>query len=503
MTIPHPSQSTVTGLDLAIAGLYLVISVVAGVSFAGKQKDLKTFLLAGNRMHSVMIGISVVAALFSGISFLGAPSETFHHNLIILWSVAASFVATPITSKIFLPIFFRLKLYTAYQYLELRFDRRLRYVASASFISRVFLWLSLALYAPSLVISEMLGIPLWSAVILTGVCTTAYTAAGGMKAVIYTDVIQFCVLLLGIIWILVIALHDIPGGLVGAWQIAEAGGKTRIIDLSFSLHTRMTVWGAFFGGLAVNLSALVTDQILVQRYMTAASLKESQRALWIKLALVVPVVGLFYFAGLTLYGAYQMHPELAATLTSSDRLLPNFVVHRLASPIPGLFVAAILAASMSTISSGLNALTTAALMDFLYIKNAATGTPAVEKIRVRTARRCSALFGVIVTLLALWIGNLGTIVEATIKIGGYFGGPLLGVYLLAAFSRRANARGTLLGALIGFVAVLGIGWFTEVSFMWFSLMAATISYLAGDAISRLFPHPTADQLRLTYAGHLT
>src|SRR5687768_18463749 len=123
-------------LDLGVAAVYLLVSVLLGAAFSGKQRDLRTFLLAGGQMNSILVATSIVAALFSGISFLAAPSESFHHNLVILWATVAYFISTPITVRVFIPLFFRIRLYTAYQYLENRFDRRMRRIASASFMIR-------------------------------------------------------------------------------------------------------------------------------------------------------------------------------------------------------------------------------------------------------------------------------------------------------------------------------------------------------------------------------
>jgi len=492
--------STVTWIDLATFGLYILATLAFGMWVGGRQKDLKTYLLAGHQMHWSIIAISVLAALFSGISFLGAPAESYNHNLIYLWVLAAYFIATPITTLVFLPFFFRLNFYTAYEYLEHRFDLRLRRLSSASFIFRVSLWLALALYAPALVISEMMGVPLWLSIIVTGLVTTLYTTIGGMRAVIYTDVIQFCVLLAGIISIFFVALQKIPGGLVTAWQIAETDGHTKLMDLSLSPDVRMTFWGALIGGAALNLVQLVTDQVSVQRYLTATNLKESQRALWFKLLLTVPLISIFYLTGLVLYSFYQTHPEMAATLTSPDRLLPNFVGHQIPSPIPGLLVAAILSATMSVVSSGINSLTTATLIDFLYTTKTVADSARAETTRVRVARVWTIFFGIIVTLLGLIVSRLGTLIESAAKIGGLFGGPLLGIFFLGVLSRRANAKGTLIGAVVGFASVLGIAFFTSVSFMWYALLGSVITYVLGELASLFFAPPNAVQKEFTLLG---
>lgn len=500
LLLASSAERTVTWLDYATFGVYITATLAVGLCVGGKQKDLKMYLLAGHQMHWAVIAISVLAALFSGISFLGAPAESFNHNLVYIWVLLAYFVATPITTLIFLPFFYRLNFYTAYEYLEHRFSLGLRRLSSAAFILRVCLWLAVALYAPSLVIAEMTGIPLYMSIIFTGACTTLYTAVGGMRAVIYTDVMQFCVLLTGIISIFLVAVYKTPGGLDAAWHIAQAGGRTTMMDWSLSPTARMTVWGAFIGGAALNLVQLVTDQVSVQRYLTATSLKESQRALWFKLFLTVPLISIFYLTGLVLYSFYQTHPEMLATLAGADRILPHFVGRQIASPVPGLLVAAILAATMSTASSGINSLTTATLIDFLYTKNKEAGSAAGETGRVRVARIWTLFYGGVATALALVVSKLGTLIESSVKIAGFFGGPLLGIFFLGVLSTRANASGTLIGAIAGFAAIVATWWCTEVSFMWYALLGALVTYAVGEGASRLFPSPNAMQHSFTMAG---
>src|SRR5262249_23469358 len=150
-----------------------------------------SYLLADQDVHWVIVAISVLAALFSGISYLGAPAETYFNDLAYLWVVVSFFIATPVTTLVFLPFFRRLNLYTAYEYLERRFDRRLRWLASGLFLVRVTLYLALAIYAPALAISEITGWALAPSVLLTGLAATLYTTLGGMKAVIWTDSLQF------------------------------------------------------------------------------------------------------------------------------------------------------------------------------------------------------------------------------------------------------------------------------------------------------------------------
>jgi Na+/proline symporter len=251
--------------------------------------------------------------------------------------------------------------------------------------------------------------------------------------------------------------------------------------------------------VALNLVQLVTDQISVQRYMTATSLREGQRALWFKLILTLPVISVFYLTGLVLFSFYQTHPEVAATLTSADRLLPNFVANQVPTPIPGLLVAAILSATMSVVSSGINSLTTATMMDFASTRKQ-DGPAVAEAGKVRVARGWTILYGVLVTLLGLVVSRLGSLIEAAAKIGGFFGGPLLGIFFLGVLSRRANPNGTLIGTAVGFAAVVGVGFCTQTSFMWYALIGCVVTYGVGEMASRFFPAPDEKQISFSLAG---
>jgi sodium-coupled monocarboxylate transporter 8/12 len=504
-------------LDFGVFVAYMLLLVGVGLYFTRQQKNLKSYLLADQDIHWIIVAISVLAALFSGISYLGAPAESFFFDLTYLWVVASFFIATPITTLVFLPFFRNLNLYTAYEYLERRFDRRLRWIASGLFITRVSCYLGLVIAAPAMAIVQITGWDFWVAVLVTGLAATLYTSLGGMKAVIWTDSIQFLVLCGGIVLILVYAAAEVPGGFIGAWQLAAADGKTRFVHLDLDPTVRLTVWGALLGGACNNLVQMVTDQISVQRYLTAKSLRECQRALWFKLWVTLPLVGLFYLTGTVLYGYYRALPERVPELRSAhvvprlaqpettagaegipnDRILPYFVVQHLPSPLPGLLIAAVFGATMAVVSAGINSLATATLMDFGIL----LGPQGTERYHLRQARFLSGFFGILATGLALLMSRLGTLVEATNTIMGLFGGPLLGVFLLGVLSRRANGTGVLLGALAGAGAGVlatfsGKIFNYNLSFMWIAFCAAAVTYCLGWSLSLFFaaPAPRAQSL---------
>jgi sodium-coupled monocarboxylate transporter 8/12 len=474
-----------TWLDYTIFAVYLLASVGIGVAFTKGQHDIKDYFLAGRTMGSVIVAISVLAALFSGISYLGAPSEVYVNGIGYMLIVFALFIATPVTAEVFLPFFYRMKFFTAYQYLEERFSVGIRTLASALFISRVVLWLSLATYAPALALEQVTGLPLWFSILVTGVLTTVYTTLGGMAAVIWTDVMQFLVLFGGQIVIVGVALSHIPGGIAGVHEICSNAGK---LTLNFSLDPtiRITVWAVLLGGACHSLVQLATDQVSVQRYMTATSHKVARRSLWLKLALSLPTSLLFYSTGLVLFAFYSMYgdPIAAGRIAKGDQILPYFVITQLPMGLPGLLISAIYAASMSTISAGINSLTTATLVDFY---KRLWRPDATEQQQFRIAHWLTIGYGTLVLALAFVVGKLGTLVEAPVKAFGLIGGPLLGLFLLGMLVKRANSKGAIIGWAAGVLTVMPIALYTQVSFLWYPFTGAWMTFVVGWLASLAWP----------------
>lgn len=478
-------------LDYAIFGAYLLASVLIGVLFVREQRSVKDYFLAGRSMGYVVVAISVLAALFSGISYLGAPAEVYANGMAFMLFGLSFLIATPVTNLLFVPVFKHARIYTAYQYLEERFSVPVRLLSSALFIIRVLLWLALATYAPALALEQVTGLPLWFTILCTGVVTTIYTTLGGMKAVIWTDVMQFLVLFGGQVIILFIAAAHVPGGWCGVYDLGREGHK---FDLSFSLDpsVRVTLWALLLGGAAINLVQMATDQVSVQRYLTATSLKEAQRSLWLKLWLLVPVFLVFYTTGIVLWAFYQVKgdPLAAGHIAKADQILPYFVINELPTGLPGLLIAAIYAASMSTTSAGINALTTATLVDF-HQRLWRRSTNA-EEIRLSLARWLTLGYGVLVIGLAFVVEKLGPLLEASNKAIGLVGGPLLGLFLLGLLVKRANSIGAVAGWLAGVVTLVPICFHTRTSFLWYGVVGCAVTVLVGWLASLLVPPRISD-----------
>jgi SSS family transporter len=447
-------------LDYTIFIAYLAGLVSVGVFFVKEQKNVKDYFLAGRSMGYIMIAISVLAALFSGISYLGAPGEVYRYGLWFMLFFLSFFIATPVTNLLFMPYFYNSRFYTAYQFLEERFSMPVRLLCSALFIIRVLLWLALVTYAPALALNQVTGMPLWFTILCTGVLTTIYTTLGGMKAVIWTDFIQFFVLLGGQFIILIVAITHTPGGLPGAIEIGRAYGKFEL-SLSPDLKTRVTLWGLLFGGAVINLVQMATDQVSVQRYMTATSIKEARRSLWFKLGMLAPVFLVFYGTGLVIFAFYHtpgaVDPLANGLISKPDQILPYFVVNELKWGLPGLLIAAIFGATMSATSSGINALTTATLVDFhqrFWHKSS-----DAEGVKLSLARALTLVYGALVIILAFVVGKLGSLLEVSNTFIGMVGGPLLGIFFLGILVKRANTPGAVIGWLAGVLALVPICFF--------------------------------------------
>lgn len=484
-----------TFLDYAFFGAYLIASVLIGVLFVKEQRTMKDFFLAGRSMGSVVVAISVMAALFSGISYLGGPAEVYQNGMAFGWILFSFFIATPLTTIFLLPFFYRARFITAYQYLEERFSLPVRLLASGLFILRVLLWLAAATYAPSLALQQATGLPLEFSILATGVLTTLYTMMGGMKAVIWTDVMQFVVLFCGQVAIVWVAIGKIPGGLAEVLEVAKTHGQA---TPSFSLDptVRLTWVGVILGGAILNLVQMATDQVAVQRYMTAKDLRTAQRGLWYKLIVTLPVLGLFYGTGAVLRAFYNHAPDPLATkaIEKSDQILPWFVVHELPTGMAGILIAAIFAASMSTISAGLNSLASATMIDFQ--QRLSKRPPAPDERQIFQARMWTLLYGTLVMALSFVVGRLGTLVEATNKVIGLVGGPLLGMFLCGIFVRRIGGSAILAASVLGFAAALAAQfWLPSVSFLWFTTIGAGLTGLMAWLFSLVFPGRSEAELR--------
>jgi sodium-coupled monocarboxylate transporter 8/12 len=476
---------------------YMAAVVLLGLSFTRKQKNLAGYFLAERNAPWWAVGISILACDFSAISYLGGPSWTYYHDLRYPISTFLYPFIAIVVAVLFIPFLARLKVFTIYEYLEHRFGLDSRLFASAVFLIQRASHIAIAIYAISLALQQIVGWPVGVCVLLVGGLTTFYTVLGGMKAVLWTDVMQFFVLIGGLIVMVGVVLWYFNGNVVEIWHIGAEAGRTKLISaphnfLDAGFWQEMTIWGIVIGLLVYQVGAYGSDQVLVQRYLAAGSGRLMMRSLIFCGFLSVPVMMLLYFLGLGLF-AYYGAPEHEALLASLNDLvrrtkdenmvLPHFVRNVLPPGLAGLVFAGLFAATMSVFSSGLNSLGTATCMDFIMRLRQLRSDPRV--LTLAGARWITLAWGAVVTLAAIgvYFAHLGSLLAAAAAVIGFFSGPLLGMFLLGILTTRVNSISAIAGAILGFVVALML--WRHVSFIWYAVTGCVPTLILGYGLSFL------------------
>jgi sodium-coupled monocarboxylate transporter 8/12 len=236
-------------VEWLILGGYIVLISTVGSLFYRRKTSAGDFFLGGRAMKAIPVAISLVAADMSAISYMGAPAWTYQHNLELVWSSWTYLFVAPVVMYLFMPFYARFRFFTAYEYLERRFDLKTRLLGSAIFLLMRGSHVAIVIYAPSLILSLITGLPLASSVLVIGLCTTLYTTLGGMKAVIWTDVLQFSILLSGLVTVAWLSVSHVPGGIHTVFHMAQDAGRLHLFNFSTDLTQITTFWAAAIGGV--------------------------------------------------------------------------------------------------------------------------------------------------------------------------------------------------------------------------------------------------------------
>ncbi len=439
-----------TPLDLTLFLAYLL--GIAGFSYwLHRRRHTTDVFLAGRAMGWFPIGLSVMITLFSAVNFVAFPTEVMEYGLYVLASLPVFvLVAIPIT-RVFIPFFHGMKLTSLYAYLEVRFDRRTRLLGAGLFILWRLFWMATALYASARMLGAITGISFHLLILAAGGVAALYTAMGGIRTVMWTDVIQFVVLLVGIGGALWVAGATQEQGWTGVWAQARVGGQLRPFlpfdpeFLSWRPTVRITLWSALIGTFVAFLTRYGADQMVVQRYFTARSLGAAVRGFWWNVFAALTALLLLVFLGLAIAAASAGSPAPAmARFGAFAKTLPF--------GLTGILAAGLLAATMSSIDSGLNACMASWMTDFEKQPPEA----AVDWRQESRYRRFVFLLTVVTILLAYVVGRTGDLFSVVNRVINGMGSPLLALLLLGMFSRSCNARGAWIGGIIGTLASLAI-----------------------------------------------
>jgi len=470
----------IRAVDLAVLVVYLGGITLFGVRFRRGQSNVRDYFLGGRTAPWWALAASVVATETSTLTIIGTPAIAFAGTMVFLQLAIGYIAGRILISVLFLPAYFRGEFYTAYALIEKRFGAQARRVAAVTFLGTRALAEGVRLNAIGKIVSVAFGTgSAFSITAITGL-TLLYTFEGGMKAVIWTDLVQLVLYLAGSATAFWILLGKIPGGWSEVARLSAAsGGKLTVFDFSFSLTQAYTFWAGVVGGTFLTLASHGTDQTIVQRLLAARNLRDSQRAIIASGLLVFVQFALFLVVGVMLF-VYAQHAPLAIPQGDRDRIFPAFVVHQMPAGVAGLVLAAMFAVAMSNTSGSLNSLASSSIMDFSALRGRAEGNPAGL---LGLSRRITLVWGVLLGALALV--NWGPVLVAGLTIASITYGSLLGLFLLGLLNPRATSRGAIVGMIAGLVVMLLVWGYTPLAWTWYVLAGTVPTFLVGSLASLL------------------
>lgn len=450
--------STFSVVDYVVFGLLLVLSLVIGLYHACRgwgRHTVGELLMADRKMGCLPVALSLLATFQSAVAILGGPAEIYQSGTQYWFLGCSYFLGLLIPAHVFIPVFYRLHLTSAYEYLELRFNKTVRICGTVTFIFQMVVYMGVALYAPSLALNAVTGFDLWLSVLALGIVCNIYTALGGLKAVIWTDVFQTLIMFLGQLVVIIVGAAKV-GGMGHVWTVASKHGLISGIELDPNPFKRHTFWTLAFGGVFMMLSLYGVNQAQVQRYLSSRSEKAAVLSCYAvfpcqQVALCMScLIGLVMFA---YYKEYGMSPQQEQA--APDQLVLYFVMDLLKDMpgLPGLFVACLFSGSLSTISSAFNSLATVTMEDLIQ-----PWFPQLTETRaIMLSRSLAFAYGLVCLGMAYVSSHLGSVLQAALSIFGMVGGPLLGLFCLGMFFPCANPLGAIIGLLTGLTMAFWIG----------------------------------------------
>lgn len=465
-------------LNYAVLGFYLLLLVGLGFRFSRNQQTTDDFFRGGKRIPWWAAGLSIFGTQLSAITFMAIPAKTFATNWLYFILSMTIIMVAPFIIRYFLPFFRRFNLTSAYEYLELRFNLTTRLLGSMMYIFLQLGRVGIVLLLPSLALSVVTGIDVYLCILSMGVLSILYTVLGGIEAVIWTDVLQVVVLLGGALLSLAILAFNLNGQDIVNY--IDQFDKLQVFDLSWTF-TEPTLWVVLFGGLANNIVTYGSDQTVIQRYLTTKDEKTAAKGIMTGAWMTVPATLIFFSLGTLLFVNYKVHPEtLAPALNNTDGIFPWYIINSLPDGVSGLLIAAVFAASMSSLDSSMNSVSTVLTTDFFR----RLGPERAEATYLRLARWLTVVIGVVGTGLALVMAGRGvsSLWDQFNMIIGLFAGGLGGVFCLGIFFKRANGRGAIIGLIASGVVQYFVKEYTAIHLLLYAfsgmVTAISVGYFA-------------------------
>ena len=473
-------------LNWLVLIIYLVSMLGLGVYFMQRASNsTEDFFKGGGRIPWWAAGISIFATMLSAITYMAIPAKAYATD----WTyypmqICILIVSFPVI-KYYLPFFRRLNVTTAYEYLEVRFNAATRIMASILFIVFMVARTALVLFLPSLAMTAVTGIDIYICIALMALITIVYCTMGGVEAVVWGDVIQGIILVGGAIFAAIyLIVNTGENGASDFWQIATDNDKLRVFlfDAEHPFdYVNATWWVVILGGLANNLISYTSDQTVIQRYLTTSDEKSAARGILTNGLMSVVVTIAFFTIGTGLYTFFKTHPaELDFTMAKGDAIFPFFMMSQMPQGVAGLLIAAIFAATMSTIASNINSVSTAFTVD-LWSKIKGDG----KAVSVKTARIAGIIAGVLGMGIAWLMAtvDIQSLLDYFNTILGLLSGAIGGLFLMGIFFPRIGSGAAITGFLCGTATVLYMNFFTQANFLLFGFVSMLVSVVVGWLLS--------------------
>jgi cyclically-permuted mutarotase family protein len=491
------SNNTSFGLlNYIVLLVYLGMLIGIGFIFSKNQHSTNDFFKGGNRIPWWAAGISIFGTQLSAITFMAIPAKTFATDWLYFFLMMTIIMVSPFIIRYFLPFYRRFNLTTAYEYLELRFNLLTRLVGSSMYIFLQLGRLGIVLLLPSLALSVATGIDVYICILSMGILSIFYTVLGGIEAVIWTDVVQVIVLLGGALLSLALLYFNLDSNDISTY-VSEFQ-KMRIFDFELSF-SNPTLWVVLIGGFATNIVQYGSDQTVIQRYLTTKDERGAAKGIMTGAWLTLPATLIFFALGTLLFVHYKTSPELLnPVLEKTDAIFPWYIVNSLPQGISGLLIAAVFAASMSSLDSSMNSVATVVTTDFfrrLWPLNS-------ESAYLKLARSITIVIGLIGTALALVMATWGisSLWDQFNMIVGLFAGGLGGIFVLGVFSKKTNGAGALTGLVVSGILQYLIKDYSSIHLLMYAFTGMFASIIIGYLSSQFFGSFEKEKMQFTYFG---
>ncbi|XP_015834034.1 sodium-coupled monocarboxylate transporter 2 [Tribolium castaneum] len=454
-TVSRLSKVSFSWYDYILFSVMLVLSALIGIyfgCFGSKQSSANEYLMGGKTMRVIPIAISLVASHTSGITLLALPADIYRYGAAYWLGGISMAILSVVTIYVYLPVFYNLQIISTYEYLERRFDKKTRSFASFLYAVSVFLYLPIVVYIPALAFSAASGIDVHLiAPVVCAVCIF-YTTIGGLKAVVWTDTLQFSVTVGAIITVFILGVKS-AGGFLQVWNKAVEGQRLDIFDFDLDPTKRDSFWAIVIGLTVHWMGHTSVNQGCVQKFLAVSTLKKSSLSVALYCFGMTVVKTFSVLTRFIMFAKYSdCDPFTTKQVTRNDQLLPYYVmdVARNIPGLSGLFIAGVFSAGLSTLSATLNCLAGTLYEDFIskFMHKGITEKSASNILKIIVI-----VTGVACTVLVFVIEHMGGLLKLSISLGGVTNGPLLGLFTLGMLFPRANSKGAFYGTIGGVIFI--------------------------------------------------